>query len=213
MRTPKPKLYLLTPRQFEPAVFADALAAALAAGDVACVRLRLGDGGEKSAETAIAAIKPVCDRNEVALIVEDAFALAARAGLDGVHLTQPTADIRAAREAVGDDGVVGAWCGASRHQGLVVGERGVDYAAFGPLSGEPAMLTGPLADLDLFEWWQSMIELPVVAEGGVTPEIAASLVGSADFVVLDPTIWDGDAAARVAEMQKAIDAADDERSR
>lgn len=207
MSTPKPRLYLLTPRQFEPAAFAASLASVFAAGDVACLRLRLGDGGEPQARAAIAALKPVCDAHDVALLIEDAFALAAETGLDGVHLTRASADIRPVRDALGPDGVIGVWCGPSRHEGLVAGERGADYASFGPLSGDPALLTGPLVDAELFDWWQSMIELPVVAEGGVTPAIAASLVGAADFVTLDASIFDADPAAAVRDAQAAIDAA------
>lgn len=208
MPTPRPRLYLLTPRSFDPARLATALDAALSAGDVACLRLRLGDGGETAARQAIKALKPICHAHDVAFLIEDAFALAAAEGLDGVHLSQPGADFRAAREAVGADGVIGAAGGVSRHQGLIAGERGADYVSFGPLSADPGLQTGPLAELELFDWWQSMIELPVVAEGGVTPDVAAELVGMADFIALDPSIWDGDAAAAVAAIDQAIKAAE-----
>ncbi len=207
MPTPKPRLYLVTPRQFEPSAFAAALGPVLEAGDVACLRLRLGDGDEAHARKAIAAIKPVSDSAGVALLIEDAPALAAETGADGVHLTRANTDMRPVRDALGPDGVIGVWCEASQHEGLVAGERGADYVSFGPVAGDPALMTGPLAEKDLFDWWQHMIEIPVVAEGGVTPDIAATLVASADFIVLDASIWDSDPTAAVGAMQSAIGAA------
>jgi thiamine monophosphate synthase len=34
-----------------------------------------------------------------------------------------------------------------------------------------------------------MIEVPVVAEGGITPEVAAALAGTIDFIALGEEIW------------------------
>ena len=34
-----------------------------------------------------------------------------------------------------------------------------------------------------------MIEVPVVAEGGITPEVAAALAGAVDFVALGDELW------------------------
>ena len=52
------------------------------------------------------------------------------------------------------------------------------------------MRAGDLAEHALFAWWQDMIELPVVAEGGMTPEHAARLSGVADFVAACRSVWD-----------------------
>ena len=46
-----------------------------------------------------------------------------------------------------------------------------------------------------------MIEVPVVAEGGLTLDLARSLAGAADFLALGPEIWtapEGPAAALAA---------------
>ena len=34
-----------------------------------------------------------------------------------------------------------------------------------------------------------MIEVPVVAEGGISPEVAAELAGAVDFVALGDELW------------------------
>ena len=50
-----------------------------------------------------------------------------------------------------------------------------------------------------------MIEVPVVAEGGLTPELAAALAGSADFIALGAEIWTapaGEMAALAAIVER-----------
>ncbi|HIE71875.1 MAG TPA: hypothetical protein EYP98_17775, partial [Planctomycetes bacterium] len=57
---------------------------------------------------------------------------AQRLGLDGVHLTDGSRSVRVARKELGPDAIVGAFCGTSRHDGMVAGEAGADYVALGP---------------------------------------------------------------------------------
>ncbi len=52
-------VYLITPPAFDPAPFADLLAAALDAGDVAAVQLRLKDADDAAWQRAIDALRPV----------------------------------------------------------------------------------------------------------------------------------------------------------
>ncbi len=46
-----------------------------------------------------------------------------------------------------------------------------------------------MAEPELFEWWSQMIELPVVAEGGLTPQIVATLTPMTDFFGIGDEIW------------------------
>lgn len=187
---PRPRLYLGAPAPLDPAPFADALAAALDAGDVACLRLTAPEGASEDAlKRAVAALAPVCQARDVALLIADYYRLVPETALDGVHFTSGRGAIREARALLGPDKIIGVGCGASRHQGLTAGELGADYVSFGPVAAPEALRTGALAEPELFAWWQSMIELPVVAEGGMTPEIAGELVGSADFVLADRSVW------------------------
>ncbi|MEL6977750.1 MAG: thiamine phosphate synthase [Pseudomonadota bacterium] len=207
--TPRPRLYLNTPFLFEPAPFAEALARALEAGDVACVRLRLRGASEDELRYAVEALKPVCHERDVALILADAFRLAAEMGLDGVHFEEGKNAQIEARAALGPEAIIGVGCGASRDRGLTAGERGASYVAFGPVAQEESLRVGDLAEPDLFAWWQTMIELPVVAEGGMTPALAAELTGKADFIAACRSVWDAPEgpAAAVAAYQAAIDEA------
>lgn len=194
------RLCLVTPAAFEPAAFAHALAAALDAGGVACVRLDLA-GGEAAIRAAALALKPVCAARDVALTLAEHPRLAKDLGLDGVHLRDGgPAAIKAARALLGEDAIVGAWAGASRHRGMVAAEAGADYVSLGPVRAG-ALGDGAEADAALFAWWAEIIETPCVAEGGLTPEIAAALAATADFFAPRASVWehaDGPAAAVLA---------------
>jgi thiamine-phosphate pyrophosphorylase len=183
------RLYLVTPPAFDPAAFAGALAAALDAGGVACVRLDVA-GGEAAIRAAAAALKPVCAARDAPLTLADHPRLAKELGLDGVHLRDGgPAAVKAARALVGEAAIVGAWAGASRHRGMLAAEAGADYVSLGPVRAG-ALGDGAEADAELFAWWSEIIETPCVAEGGLTPEIAAALAGSADFFAPRSSVWE-----------------------
>ena len=181
-------LYLVTPARLSLGAFPATLAAALDTVPVACVRLALARTIEEDLIRAADALRPVCHARDVPLVMTDHFRLVPRLGLDGVHLGEGVRQIRAARRELGVDGIIGVHARASRHDGMTAAEIGADYVAFGPLS-QSSLGDGTLAPLELFAWWSEMIEVPVVAEGGLTPDLAADLAGIADFIALGEEIW------------------------
>jgi thiamine-phosphate pyrophosphorylase len=190
MAEDQPQIYLISPPAIDRDAFAGALAAVLDARPVACFRLALSGTDEDSIARDADAMLEVCHARDVPIVIERHFRLAARLGLDGVHLPDGARLIRDARKELGDDGIVGAFCSASRHSGLSAGEAGADYVAFGPVAAGN-LGDGTLADHDLFAWWSEMIEVPVVAEGGLTPDLVASLSPVADFLGV-AEIWKDD---------------------
>jgi thiamine-phosphate pyrophosphorylase len=182
-----PRLYLVTPPVFE-ASLPDRVAALLDAFDIACLRLALAAGSEDEVARAADALRAVAHARDVPLVVADHHLLVPRLGLDGVHLSDGARQVRAVRKALGKDAIVGAFAHASRHEGMTAGEIGADYVSFGPVAAT-GLGDGSVAPLELFAWWSEMIELPVVAEGGLTPALAAELAGVADFLALGPEVW------------------------
>jgi thiamine-phosphate pyrophosphorylase len=183
------RLYLATPESFEPEAFAALLDRALAAHPVACVRLDLGAAPEDQWRAAANHLLPVAHAHDVALVIAEHHRLVAPLGLDGVHLATSRATVRDVRKALGQDRIVGAFAGTSRHMGMTFAEAGADYVSLGPVGETGALGDGQRAGDDLFEWWAETIETPVVAEGGVSSADAARLAPYADFVVPDPAVW------------------------
>ncbi len=130
-----PQLYLVTPPDFQLDSFPDLLAAALDAVPVACIRMALASRDEDRLSRAADALRDIAHARDVALVVDRHIGLAARLGLDGVHLPDGARGVRAARKDLGPDAIVGAFCAASRHDGLTAAEAGADYVGFGPVSG------------------------------------------------------------------------------
>ncbi len=186
---PPARLYLVTPKEFEPEPFAALADRALAAHPVACLRLDLGAAPEEAWRAAAGHLLAVAQAHDVALVIAEHHRLVAPLGLDGVHLGVSRVPVREVREALGPDRIVGASAGVSRHVGITLANAGADYVALGPVGETGALGDGSRAGDDLFQWWAEVIETPVVAEGGVTPADAARLAPFADFVVPDVSVW------------------------
>lgn len=181
------ELYLVTPRRFDPEAFAPQLEAVLATHEVACLRLALESENEAEIRAAAEALRGICASHDIPLVISEHYRLAAELKIDGVHL-DGTRNIRAARDALPKGAIVGAFCGTSRHTGMTAGEMGADYVSFGPVSAS-ALGSGDVATAELFTWWSQMIEVPVVAEGRMTAELASSLSKTADFLAIGEEIW------------------------
>ena len=46
-----------------------------------------------------------------------------------------------------------------------------------------------MAPMDIFAWWSEMIEVPIVAEGGLDAVLIGQLAPITDFIALGPEIW------------------------
>ncbi len=87
MAPPRQRLYLLTPPLGDPAEFARDLDAALEAGDIAAVLLRLENGDERSLISRARTIGAIVQRRDIALLLDGHPEIAAHAGADGAHLS------------------------------------------------------------------------------------------------------------------------------
>jgi thiamine-phosphate pyrophosphorylase len=193
------RLYLITPPRIDLERFRDHLIAALEAGDVACLQLRLKDAADDAILRAADALGKICRRHDVAFIINDRPDLAVKADADGVHIGQEDMSCAEARRIMGPDRIVGVTCHASRHLAIVAAEAGADYVAFGafyPTDTKPAKTR---AELELLTWWSEIATVPAVAIGGLTVANCAPVVeAGADFLAVVSGVWDhaeGPAAA------------------
>ncbi len=185
------QIYLISPPAPELSSFPALLADALDAVDVACFRLALASKDEGEIAQIADACREVAHQRDVAIVIDDHAQLVQRLGLDGVHLTSGARLVRSCRKDLGADVIVGSFCGASRHDGMNAGEAGADYVSFGPVTSS-ALGDGSLAEADLFQWWSEMIEVPVVAEGGLDADLIRSLSHKVDFFGIGQEIWGQD---------------------
>lgn len=192
MDTPEqPQIYLITPPTITLSTFPDQLARVLDSTEIACIRLALAGNDEDTIARAADACREVAHTRDVALVISNHVLLAQRLGLDGVHLDDGARSVRYVRKELGADAIVGCFCGTSSHDGMSAGEAGTDYVAFGPV-GTSSLGDGTVVEHDLFQWWSEMIEVPVVAEGGLTPELIRDLSPCTDFFGIGDEIWSQD---------------------
>ena len=200
----RPQLYLVTPAEFELSSFPQILARVLDTHQVACVRLDMASRDEDRVSRAADTLREITHARDVALVLTEHQMLVERLGLDGVHLADAARSVRAARKTLGDEAIVGSFCGTSQHDGMNAGEAGADYICFGPVTAS-ALGDGSYAPQDLFEWWSEMIELPVVAEGGLDAARIAQLTPYTDFFAFGDEIWQADdPATRLGEFIEAM---------
>jgi thiamine-phosphate pyrophosphorylase len=204
------RVYLITPPAFDPLPFADHLAAALDAGDVAAVQLRLKDVPDNEWHRAIDALRPVAQSRDVAFLLNDRADLVRKTGCDGVHVGQEDVPARQARALIGPDLTLGVTCKASRDLAMQAGEDGADYVAFGAFFPSTTKEVTRTADPEILRWWSELMELPCCAIGGITAENCGPLVrAGADFLAVVGAIWnhpDGPAGG-VRALNAAITAA------
>ncbi len=205
MDTPdQPQLYLITPPEIELGQFPDTLARVLDAQPFACLRLALSTRDEDRLLRAADAMRAVTEPRDIALVIADHTLLAEKIGLDGVHLVDAARSVRHARKTLGEDAVVGSFCAGSRHDGMAAGEAGADYVSFGPVLSS-GLGDGAFAELDLFQWWSEVIEVPVVAEGALDIAAIRTLTPYTDFFGIGDEIWQHpDPVKALAELVAAM---------
>ncbi len=203
------RLYLITPPSLDPQAFRDPLAAALDAGDVAAVQLRLKDVDDDTLRRAIDALRPVVQSRNVAFLLNDRPDLAVAHGCDGAHVGQDDTPAPVARKILGSL-TMGVTCHNSRELAFEAGEAGADYVAFGAFFPTTTKDAPIRAEVEILSWWSELMELPCVAIGGITAENCAPLVAAgADFLAVVSAVWGHPQgpAAGVRAMAAAITAA------
>jgi thiamine-phosphate pyrophosphorylase len=207
------QLYLITPPQIDDLHhFAQSVKSAVSAGGVACLQLRLKSASGESVHDddilrAAEALAPIAQENDIAFLINDRPDLADKAGADGVHIGQSDASYDEARATLGAEATIGVTCHNSRHLGLVAGEAGADYVAFGAFFPSATKQAPTKAEPEILDWWRFATTLPSVAIGGITPENCGPLVqAGADFLAVSSAIWrhPAGAAAAVKDFADAI---------
>jgi len=118
----------------------------------------------------------VCHEYKVPLLINDDIELAIKVGADGVHIGREDGAISEARDRLGADAIIGVSCYNFVEQALNAQEQGATYVAFGrffPSSSKP--LAAP-AELDTLRKAKFLLDIPIVAIGGILPENGGPLL-------------------------------------
>jgi thiamine-phosphate pyrophosphorylase len=173
----------------EPDKMAAALARALEGGDVASVILFAGGVSERDFQAFCEKCVPAIQKTGAAALIADHSQIAGRTSADGVHINGSIADLKDAMNALSPRLIVGAGSRLSRDDALDKGELRPDYVFFGRLDGDTHPEPHP-KNLELGEWWASIIELPCIVMGGYLPESVTPIAeAGAEFAAMSAAVF------------------------
>ena len=181
-------LYLITPDDPDPARLVARTRPLLPLAS--CLQLRNKVMDAQALGQAGVMMRDACRAARVPFIVNDAPALAATLGADGVHLGEDDGDIAAARNLLGADALIGVSSYDDLERARSLAAQGADYIAFGAFFPSSTKPNARRAHVNLLRD-SACLGLPRVAIGGITPDNAGELVAAgADLIAVISGVFD-----------------------
>ena len=159
-------------------------AAALLEGGAGILQLRHKQHWGRAVFDAAREIARMCREAGALFIVDDRVDIAML--LDaGLHVGQDDLPPRDARRLLGSDAVIG-FSSHNVQQVCAAGGEPVDYVAFGPVFTTASKRNpDPVTGIEALKGCRALVEMPLVAIGGITRETAAAvLAAGADSVAV-----------------------------
>ncbi|MFN3714642.1 MAG: thiamine phosphate synthase [Alcanivoracaceae bacterium] len=194
-------LYAITdPVLLDDARLLPACAAALRGG-ARLLQYRDKPASDRQRQQRVASLRDLCRDHGALLLINDDPLLAARVGADGVHIGQSDGGLARARDILGPTAIIGITCHGSAEMAMSAAEAGADYVAFGrfyPSLTKPQASTADPAVL------ATLLPIPKVAIGGVTPDNAAALLhaGADMLAVIHGLFGADDIEARARQFSR-----------
>lgn len=112
------------------------------------------------------ALKSICDKYNVPLIINDNIDVCLAVGASGVHLGSSDCDIATARKLLGKDKIIG---GSARdiQTALKIQNDSADYLGVGAVFGTTTKSDAKAISVDILKNICQSVDIPVVAIGGV----------------------------------------------
>lgn len=138
-------------------------------GGVSVVQLREKDCTSREFYQLARTVKTITDAYEVPLLINDRVDIALAVGADGVHLGQKDIPVRAARNLLGADKIVGATANTIE-LAEEAWQSGADYLGVGDIFGTTTKSDTKHITLEELKAIRAAVQIPVVAIGGVNEE-------------------------------------------
>ena len=154
-------------------------------------------------------LRKVTQKYGVPLIVNDNLRVAEAVGADGVHLGQTDTPLAQARQTLGTRKIIGISV-SNLEQAIQAYQEGADYLGVGPVylnktvtavKPDVTQATG----LDLISQVKKVVEIPVIAIGGINRENAAQVLrAGADGIAIVWAVFASPDPKKAAEELTAI---------
>jgi thiamine-phosphate pyrophosphorylase len=171
------RLYAVTDRRWLDGIsLAEAVEQAILGG-VSIVQLREKELDSAAIEREAIALKAVCKRYGVPLIINDDPEIALRVGADGVHIGQKDGNVREIRRMLGENMILGV-SAATVAEAKQAEADGADYLGCGAVFATATKTNTRPVDNALLTEICAAVSIPVTAIGGITAENAPLLKGT-----------------------------------
>ena len=145
-------------------------------GGVKLIQYRAKTIGKNQKKIQASALKALCDKRNVKLIINDDIELSMHLDTFGVHLGKDDDTINKARKILGPNKCIGASCYNSIDRAKEAHKQSADYIAFGAFYPTPTKPHAPRASAELIAQARTFYKLPIVAIGGITLENIPNLL-------------------------------------
>lgn len=123
------------------------------------------------------ALKRLCLRLNVPLLINDRLDIALAAGADGVHIGQSDIPIEAVRRLLGNDSIIGVSAG-SVEEAVTAEKQGADYLGVGAVFPTATKDDAENVGIDMLKEVRSNVKIPIVGIGGINPGNIEKLNGT-----------------------------------
>lgn len=138
-------------------------------------------------------------------IVNDDLPLALAIAADGVHLGREDGDYHGLRAELGPDFILGISCYRSLDRAREAAMAGASYVAFGSFFPSRTKPTAPPCPPSVLEEARRLLDIPIVAIGGITPENGRALrAAGADYLAVISGVFDTEDIAAAARRYQAL---------
>ena len=113
-------------------------------------------------------LRSLCHQYDALCIINDDIELARKVEAHGVHIGKDDQSIKQAREALGDDAIIGVSCYNDIRLALAAEKNSADYVAFGTMFSSPTKPDAVMATPNLISEAKRQLNIPVCGIGGIT---------------------------------------------
>lgn len=174
-------------------------------GGVTCIQLREKDISYEELVREAAALKKVCGKYDVPLIVNDDWKAAIESGADGVHVGIEDAPVAEIRKAAGRDFIIGATA-KTVEQAKAAEAAGADYLGVGAVFPSPTKTNAVRITPEQLRSICAAVSIPAAAIGGITRENLSEIAGcgQAGIAVVSAIFAPDDVKAAAEELLAAV---------
>lgn len=159
-------LYAITDRKWLGENTLEAQVESALKGGATMIQLREKELNSEEVLNLALKLKPICQKYQVPLILNDYVDLAIQADVAGVHVGQADTEALAAREKLAPDKILGVSC-ETIEQALEAEANGADYLGVGAVFPTATKNDAETISLTTLREIAEAVEIPVVAIGGI----------------------------------------------